>query len=38
MAPVPEPSTYVMMLIGLGALGLLIRRRTPQFGSGKIME
>lgn len=38
LAPVPEPSTYVMMLVGLGALGLLIRRRAPQFGCGKIME
>lgn len=28
LTPVPEPSTYAMMLIGLGMLGLLIRRRT----------
>ena len=27
LTPVPEPSTYAMMLVGLGALGLLIRRR-----------
>jgi len=27
LTPVPEPSTYAMMLAGLGLLGLLIRRR-----------
>ncbi len=27
LTPVPEPSTYGMMLAGLGVLGLLIRRR-----------
>jgi hypothetical protein len=27
LTPVPEPSTYAMMLVGLGVLGLLIRRR-----------
>jgi uncharacterized protein (TIGR03118 family) len=26
LTPVPEPSTYAMMLVGLGVLGLLIRR------------
>lgn len=28
LTPVPEPSAYAMMLAGLGALMLLIRRRT----------
>ena len=28
LTPVPEPSAYAMMLAGLGALTLLIRRRT----------
>ncbi len=28
LAPVPEPSTYAMMLVGIGILGLVIRRRT----------
>ena len=27
LTPVPEPSTYAMMLVGRGVLGLLIRRR-----------
>jgi uncharacterized protein (TIGR03118 family) len=27
LTPVPEPSTYAMMFVGLGVLGLLIRRR-----------
>lgn len=27
LTPVPEPSAYAMMLVGLGMLGLLIRRR-----------
>ncbi|MEO8992664.1 MAG: TIGR03118 family protein, partial [Nitrosospira sp.] len=27
LTPVPEPSTYAMMLVGLGVLVLLIRRR-----------
>jgi uncharacterized protein (TIGR03118 family) len=27
LTPVPEPSTYAMMLVGLGVLGLLMRRR-----------
>lgn len=27
LAPVPEPSTYAMMLVGIGILGLVIRRR-----------
>jgi hypothetical protein len=26
-APVPEPSTYVMLLAGLGAIGAIARRR-----------
>jgi hypothetical protein len=29
IAPVPEPETYAMFLAGLGALGLLARRRKP---------
>lgn len=28
-APVPEPSTYAMMLLGLGGLSLVARRRKP---------
>jgi uncharacterized protein (TIGR03118 family) len=28
LAPVPEPSEYAMMLVGLGVIMLLIRRRT----------
>ena len=27
IAPVPEPSTYAMMFAGLGAIGLMVRRR-----------
>ncbi|PTR09105.1 uncharacterized protein (TIGR03118 family) [Nitrosospira sp. Nsp5] len=27
LTPIPEPSAYAMMLVGLGMLGLLIRRR-----------
>lgn len=27
--PVPEPSTYAMMLAGLGMLGFMVRRRLP---------
>jgi uncharacterized protein (TIGR03118 family) len=27
LTPIPEPSTYAMMLVGLGLLGLLARRR-----------
>lgn len=30
-APVPEPQTYAMMLIGLGLLGLSIRRKNQNF-------
>ncbi len=26
-APVPEPSTYAMMLAGIGAIGFMTRRR-----------
>jgi hypothetical protein len=29
-APVPEPETYAMMLVGLGLLGAIGRRRMPQ--------
>jgi hypothetical protein len=28
-APVPEPSTWAMMILGLGAAGALLRRRRP---------
>ena len=27
LAPVPEPGTYALMLVGLGAIGLIARRR-----------
>jgi len=30
VAPVPEPETYAMMLAGLGAVGMLARRRRHQ--------
>ncbi len=29
VSPVPEPSTYAMMLAGLGALAFMVRRRAP---------
>lgn len=29
ITPVPEPQTYVLMLAGLGALGLMARSRRP---------
>ncbi|URI11475.1 CHRD domain-containing protein [Aquincola tertiaricarbonis] len=32
MAPVPEPETYALMLGGLGAIGLLVRRRQAARG------
>lgn len=34
LTPVPEPSTYAMMLVGLGMLGLLIRRRALRIATG----
>jgi hypothetical protein len=30
MAPVPEPTTYGMLLAGVGILGMLARRRKPE--------
>ncbi|MBC7786758.1 MAG: PEP-CTERM sorting domain-containing protein [Methylophilaceae bacterium] len=27
LAPVPEPTTYAMMLLGLGFMGLVARRK-----------
>jgi hypothetical protein len=35
LAPVPEPSTYAMMLVGIGLLGLVIRRRTLRLESAR---
>lgn len=32
LAPVPEPEAYAMMVGGLGALGLLARRRKARRG------
>lgn len=29
VAPIPEPSTYALMLAGLGAVGFIARRRRP---------
>lgn len=33
LAPVPEPETYMMLLLGLGAVGALSRRRARALGS-----
>jgi hypothetical protein len=33
LAPVPEPETYMMLLLGLGAVGALSRRRARSLGS-----
>ena len=30
VAALPEPATYAMMLLGLGALGSVARRRKPE--------
>lgn len=35
LTPVPEPSAYAMMLVGLGMLGLLIRRRALRIETGE---
>ena len=32
LAPVPEPETYMMLLLGLGAVGALSRRRARSMG------
>ena len=32
LSPVPEPSTYAMLLAGLGLLGFMARRRLYRFG------
>ncbi len=32
VAPVPEPQTYVLMLAGLGALGMVLRRKRRSAG------
>jgi len=36
-APVPEPSTYVMMVIGLGLLGFMAKRQMGQMSMGSPM-
>ena len=36
--PIPEPSTYAMMLAGLGVIGWIARRRRPKRGSAKSAE
>ena len=33
ISAVPEPSTYMLMLVGLGAIGMLSRRRTGKFAA-----
>jgi T5SS/PEP-CTERM-associated repeat protein len=36
LAPVPEPSTYAMLLLGLGGLGVVARRRAPRQGMAPV--
>jgi hypothetical protein len=34
LTPIPEPSTYVLILTGLCSLGFFARRRKAAFGNG----
>ena len=36
LAPVPEPETYMMLLLGLGAVGALSRRRARALGASAL--
>lgn len=36
VSAVPEPSTYMLMLAGLGAIGMLSRRRTGKFAAATV--